>query len=275
MERRIVLSVPKEKAVIKEENGRIYLMADRENVDVFDEYEFRYFQKQNDNPPIPKDYEQVAMKKGNLFVIERKWDHSRFCWIPLLKPIWDRKLESEEYRHKFQVWCRSEDPWNDEFEEQMEKIKCNRGFYLSCYAISVYKWLMQYLKKECGGKPIKDENLLYQSVPNGEPISNVNFAEAMRKAAFVGERKMQTAESHLPYGLECDCLVEYYMNADLETKEALAEFYGGKVIWTQECGPEGRRIMRSEEKGVPFAHRYDTTPMYSAKRLQFFAALSL
>ena len=44
------------------------------------------------------------------------------------------------------------------------------------------------------------------------------------------------------------------MSADIETKEALAEFYGGKVIWTQECGPEGRRIMRSEEKGVPFAH---------------------
>lgn len=135
-------------------------------------------------------------------------------------------------------------------------MKKHGGVYVSAYCISY-----------------NQEKGIFQSVKDARPLDYVDFDMAMKNSKFVETGR--NVKSHLIFGLECDCIAEYFLHFDRETQREIKKYYGGKTIWTQEYGPGIKMVTRSEECGVVLAHRFGMLPRYSTKNLGFLVALSI
>ena len=165
-----------------------------------------------DNPPIPEGYRYVCGEWNNGYVIERSADGSQFVWIPVGWLDANGTLNGEDYTEKFGRRAYQDDkfsdadfhePMGDELQEQLESVKKYGGFYISRYNIS----------KSADGKP--------QAVKGAMPWVDVNYNEAKALAAALVYSA--SVKSHLTYGAEYDCALEWLVRSGALDLKAIAE----------------------------------------------------
>lgn len=217
-------------------------------------------------PPVPNGYKHIEGEWNTGFVIERTVDGSQFVWIPVGSLESNGTLDGENFVEKFgrrnyqnEEFSSQEfnEPLEGELIEQLESVKKYGGFYISRYNISSSK-----------GKP--------QSVKRETPWVDIDFEVAMEVAASFENN--ETVKSHLPFGAEYDCVLEWFIKTKSKSFEDIAidssnwgnywntknsprkltitgfrkqwcvnniyDFAGNIDEWTQEYNENSYRIMR-------------------------------
>lgn len=128
------------------------------------------------NPPIPKGYKYVEGSWNNGFVIERKSDQSQFVWVPV-ESLPESNIEAVLY--------------NTNMYYESESMEKYGGFYISRFNIS----------KSIEWKP--------QSKRGKYPWTFITFDNA--KTIANSMENNQYVESHLPYNIEYDFILEWLL----------------------------------------------------------------
>lgn len=160
------------------------------------------------NPPIPEGWEHVEGKWNNGFVI-KDFKGNQFVWIPVGFLDANGTLDGTNFTEKFgrrnyQDDKFSDDEFNEKLEEELckqwESVKKYGGFYISRYNISRNKQTEEA-----------------QSFKGEMPWINIRLYDAMEAAKGFGDGVYVT--SHLTFGAEYDCVLEWFIKSKARTRE--------------------------------------------------------
>lgn len=212
------------------------------------------------NPPIPKGYKHTEGKWDSGFVIQRESDGSEFVWIPVgfLDP--NGTLDGKKFNERFGRRNYYDDEFSvreyyeemtEELWEQRKSVEKYGGFYISRYLIS------------------DDGGLFFHY----KPMSKKGIKPCIAYFEYVKECSSQfenndEVKSHLIYGCEYDCVLEWIKKSKARTLvfetggneetyiNNIHNFAGKMKEWTQEKYYVGCCVAR-------YGHKYENGDLES------------
>lgn len=170
--------------------------------------------------PIPEGYLRIEGEDG---VIQDS-KGNQFVWVPVKELPANGTLDGKTFSEQFgrRNYCADEfsesrfhEDMDGELRRQAESVERYGGFYVSRYLVS------------------RGEDGLLYSVKGMEPLTRINFHDALENAKKLGQSPYTT---HLLYGAEVDTI--------LECEKDLVELVDGVWEWTQEKNGRLERVFR-------------------------------
>ncbi len=180
------------------------------------------------NPPIPNNYEYVKGTWSDGFVIRRKEDGSEFVWVPVGSLKANGTLDGKIFDQQFgrRNWCGDDfsengyyEPMTKELKRQWESVKKHGGFYVTRYDISINIHT---------DRP--------QSIKQELPATFISRNRVMEIAAGM-ENNSEFVSSHLIYGSEHDCVLQWFLESGEISKRQIRDKYcKGKASYRHRTG---------------------------------------
>ena len=168
------------------------------------------------NPPIPNNYEYVKGKWNDGFVIRRKEDGSEFVWVPVGSLKANGTLDGKNFDQQFgrRNWCGDDfsengyyEPMTEELKRQLVSVEKYGGFYVARYDISMNKHT---------GRP----QAIKQELP-----AIFFLRERVMGIADGMKNNSEFVSSHLIYGSEYDCVLQWFIESGEITKRQVRDKY--------------------------------------------------
>lgn len=168
------------------------------------------------NPPIPNNYEYVKGKWNDGFVIRRKEDGSEFVWVPVGSLKANGTLDGKNFDQQFgrRNWCGDDfsengyyEPMTEELKRQLVSVERHGGFYVERYDVSINKHT---------GRP----QAIKQKLP-----AIFFLRERVMEIVDGMESHSEFVSSHLIYGSEYDCVLQWFIESGEITKRQVRDKY--------------------------------------------------
>ena len=168
------------------------------------------------NPPIPNNYEYVKGKWNDGFVIRRNEDGSEFVWVPVGSLKANGTLDGKNFDQQFgrRNWCGDDfsengyyEPMTEELKRQLVSVERHGGFYVERYDVSINKHT---------GRP----QAIKQKLP-----AIFFLRERVMEIVDGMESHSEFVSSHLIYGSEYDCVLQWFIESGEITKRQVRDKY--------------------------------------------------
>ena len=168
------------------------------------------------NPPIPNNYEYVKGTWNDGFVIRRKEDGSEFVWVPVGSLKANGTLDGKNFDQQFgrRNWCGDDfsengyyEPMTEELKRQLVSVERHGGFYVERYDVSINKHT---------GRP----QAIKQKLP-----AIFFLRERVMEIVDGMESHSEFVSSHLIYGSEYDCVLQWFIESGEITKRQVRDKY--------------------------------------------------